>query len=195
MASVTTCVTLNCTIPDALVVKNVSSTACGVPVRDEGTHYNIVSVTLGVISGAVIIMRLGFKLFIAKTGLGFDDWFILATILVGVPSSVITSEGLVPNGLGRDIWTLKPQQITNVSKAVANIGVSGWIMACFRAVPRFISTYDIRTFRSARSSVEAMFCDRATDSVMNRFYTTFTSWRGSTSFNWPCSRHHYCSFT
>ncbi|KAK7703044.1 hypothetical protein SLS64_009315 [Diaporthe eres] len=59
-------------------------------------------------------MRLGFKLFIAKTGLGLDDWFILATILVGVPSSVITSQGLVPNGLGRDIWTLKPQQITNV---------------------------------------------------------------------------------
>ncbi|KAI7785124.1 hypothetical protein LA080_008160 [Diaporthe eres] len=114
MATVTTCVTLNCTIPDALAVKNVSSTACGVPVRDEGTHYNIVSVTLGVISGATIIMRLGFKLFIAKTGLGLDDWFILATILVGVPSSVITSQGLVPNGLGRDIWTLKPQQITNV---------------------------------------------------------------------------------
>lgn len=120
MAKITTCVTLNCTIPDALVVKNVSSTACGVPVRDGGTHYNIVSVTLGAISGAVIIMRLGFKLFIAKTGLGLDDYFILATILVGVPSSVITSEGLVPNGLGRDIWTLKPQQITNVRNFLAN---------------------------------------------------------------------------
>lgn len=123
MADITTCVKLNCTIPDALVVKNVSSTACGLPVRDGGTHYNIVSVTLGVISGATILMRLGFKLFIAKTGLGFDDWFILATILVGVPSSVITSEGLVPNGLGRDIWTLKPQQITNVSKFVVNSGL------------------------------------------------------------------------
>ncbi|KAK2604726.1 hypothetical protein N8I77_007633 [Diaporthe amygdali] len=114
MASITTCVTLNCTIPDALVVKNISSTACGVPVRDEGKHYDTVSITLGVISGAVIIMRLGFKLFIAKTGLGLDDWFILATILVGVPSSVITSQGLIPNGLGRDIWTLTPAQITNV---------------------------------------------------------------------------------
>lgn len=114
MAGVTTCVTQNCTVPDALVVKNVSSTACGVPVRDEGTHYNIVSVTLGVTSGVVILLRLGFKLFIAKTGFGLDDWFILATIVVGVPSTVITSEGLVPNGLGRDIWTLKPQQITNV---------------------------------------------------------------------------------
>lgn len=120
MAGVTTCVKSNCTIPDALVVKNVSSTACGVPVRDGGTHYNIVSVTLGVISGATILMRLGFKIFVAKTGLGLDDWFILATILVGVPSSVITSEGLVPNGLGRDIWTLKPQQITNVSNVLAN---------------------------------------------------------------------------
>lgn len=134
MADITTCVKLNCTIPDALVVKNVSSTACGLPVRDEGTHYNIVSVTLGVISGATILMRLGFKLFIAKTGLGFDDWFILATILVGVPSSVITSEGLVPNGLGRDIWTLKPQQITNVSKLVVNSSL-GVDHACLRAPP------------------------------------------------------------
>lgn len=93
------------------------------PVRDGGTHYNIVSVTLGVISGATIIMRLGFKLFIAKTGLGLDDWFILATILVGVPSSVITSEGLIPNGLGKDIWTLKPFQITNVSKIAVSSGL------------------------------------------------------------------------
>lgn len=138
MAGITTCVKSNCTIPDALVVKNVSSTACGLPVRDEGTHYNIVSVTLGVISGATIIMRLSFKLFIAKTGLGFDDWFILATILVGVPSSVITSEGLVPNGLGRDIWTLKPQQITNVSELVVNSGPRP-----VSALPRFVSSYDI----------------------------------------------------
>lgn len=153
MATVTTCVTLNCTIPDALVVKNVSSTACGVPVRDEGTHYNIVSVTLGVISGATIIMRLGFKLFIAKTGLGLDDWFILATILVGVPSSVITSQGLVPNGLGRDIWTLKPQQITNVSKIPANSSPRNGICPIFFAAVRFISTYDIRAIRPTHAEV------------------------------------------
>jgi hypothetical protein len=121
MAGVTTCVQLNCTIPDALTVKNVSSTACGVPVRDEGKQYDIVSITLGSISGAVILMRLGFKLFIGKTGLGLDDWFILATILVGVPSSVINSQALVPNGLGKDIWTLKPQQITNVGELVAHL--------------------------------------------------------------------------
>ncbi|POS76901.1 CFEM domain-containing protein [Diaporthe helianthi] len=114
MTSVSTCVLQNCTVPDALTVQNVSSTACGVPVRDGGPHYKIVSVTLGVISGVVILLRLGFKIFIAKTGWGLDDWFILATILVGVPSSVLTSEGLIPNGLGRDIWALEPQQITNV---------------------------------------------------------------------------------
>lgn len=143
MAKITTCVTLNCTIPDALVVKNVSSTACGVPVRDEGTHYNIVSVTLGAISGAVIILRLGFKLFIAKTGLGLDDWFILATILIGVPSSVITSEGLVPNGLGRDIWTLKPQQITNV-RNFCQLYSLGRVKPCSRTFPLFVSIYDTR---------------------------------------------------
>lgn len=85
-------------------------------------------------------MRLGFKLFIAKTGLGLDDWFILATILVGVPSSVITSEGLVPNGLGRDIWTLKPQQITNVRNFLANSTPWGGLNLA-RALSHHLSRY------------------------------------------------------
>jgi hypothetical protein len=84
-------------------------------------------------------MRLGFKLFIAKTGFGLDDWFILATILVGVPSSVITSEGLVPNGLGRDIWTLKPQQITNVSDVLPTLALSSmFAIVMSHELPRYM---------------------------------------------------------
>lgn len=115
-AVVTLCVTYNCTIPESLVVKNVTNTACNVPVRDRGQYYNVVSITLGVISGFVILLRLGYKIFVTGIGLNLDDWFILATILTGVPSSVITSLGVIPNGMGRDVWTLTPNQITNFGR-------------------------------------------------------------------------------
>lgn len=94
-------------------ITNITKTTCGEPVRDKGQQYNIVSITLGVISAAVLLLRLGYKLLVARTTLGFDDWFILATVLTGVPTTIITSRGSIPNGLGRDIWTLDPTQITD----------------------------------------------------------------------------------
>jgi hypothetical protein len=44
---------------------------------------------------------------------GLDDYFIAITLAVGIPSSVLTVHGLTSNGLGRDIWTVKFEQITN----------------------------------------------------------------------------------
>ena len=94
-------------------ITNITESTCGAPIRNKGHQYNIVSITLGVISATVLLLRLGYKLFIARATLGFDDWFILATVLTGVPTTIITSLGSIPNGLGRDIWTLEPQQITD----------------------------------------------------------------------------------
>lgn len=56
---------------------------------------------------------MGYKLFIAKVWLGADDWFIVATIASGAPGTAITSLGTITNGLGRDVWTLTPHQITS----------------------------------------------------------------------------------
>lgn len=110
---VTACVQQNCTIKEQLVTKNVTDTSCGVPIRDAGKSYNILSITLGCISAAVLLLRLGYKLFIAKIPLGWDDYMIFFTVLAGVPGTVITSLGTIANGLGRDIWTLTPAQITD----------------------------------------------------------------------------------
>lgn len=68
---------------------------------------------MGVVSATVLLIRLGYKLFIAGVDLGLDDWLILATVLTGIPTTIITSLGSIPNGLGRDIWTLEPVEITN----------------------------------------------------------------------------------
>ncbi|GAO16357.1 hypothetical protein UVI_02049870 [Ustilaginoidea virens] len=59
--------------------------------------------------------RLAYKVY-ARLGLGLDDWFALITLLVGIPSSVINGHYLTVNGIGRDIWTLTPGQITDFNR-------------------------------------------------------------------------------
>jgi hypothetical protein len=45
--------------------------------------------------------------------LGWDDYTIILTLLAGVPSVVMIDKGALPNGLGRDVWTVPFEQITN----------------------------------------------------------------------------------
>lgn len=74
----------------------------------------MLSIALALIALAFVITRLVFKLFVVKVGLGLDDWFVLATMAAAVPSVFITIYGTTANGLGKDIWTLDAQSITNV---------------------------------------------------------------------------------
>jgi hypothetical protein len=69
-------------------------------------------VSLGTITGAIVLLRFFSKLF-ANSELGLDDWFIGITLIVGVPSSILTVHGIISNGIGKDIWTLTPKQITD----------------------------------------------------------------------------------
>lgn len=66
---------------------------------------------MAIITGIFIIQRFGTKLY-WKLPLGLDDLFIALTMCVAIPSIVINSRGLAPNGMGRDIWTVTPDQIT-----------------------------------------------------------------------------------
>lgn len=68
---------------------------------------------LGTITGLVVVARLAFRLFISKAGFGVDDWSILATLLIGLPGTVVICVGTYPNGVGKDVWTLRFDQITN----------------------------------------------------------------------------------
>lgn len=90
----------------------MTDTTCGVPVRDAGTSYNILNITLGCVSAAVMLLRISYKLLIAKIPLGMDDIMIFMTVISGIPSTVITSLGTIAHGLGKDIWTLSPTEIT-----------------------------------------------------------------------------------
>ena len=95
------------------VAKNATLTNCGAPVRDRSQKLVIVSNTMAVVSALFVIIRFGYKIFVIKTDMGLDDWIILVAIISAVPSAYITANCTTVNGLGKDIWTLTPEQITD----------------------------------------------------------------------------------
>ncbi|KAM6508539.1 hypothetical protein FALCPG4_018379 [Fusarium falciforme] len=102
-------------IADSPFTKNVTSTNCGAPIRDKSSQYKTLCTSFLIISSVFVVTRFAFKIW-AKLDLGLDDWFILITILVGIPNSVVTVCGTIFHGLGRDIWTLTYTNITNFGK-------------------------------------------------------------------------------
>jgi hypothetical protein len=76
-----------------------------------------INIGLGVVSAACVLLRIAYKLVVTSYELGLDDYFILLTLVIGVPQTVLTDRGTTANGLGKDIWTLKPTQVTNFIRA------------------------------------------------------------------------------
>ncbi|KAG6018709.1 hypothetical protein E4U41_003649 [Claviceps citrina] len=107
----TVCVAKACSIREALHTKNMTSTSCGAPVRDKSRRYVIISNSFGVTSALFVGQRFGYKIW-AGLGLGPDDWFTLATLLSGVPSTVMNAAALPASGMGRDVWTVPAETMT-----------------------------------------------------------------------------------
>lgn len=61
-----------------------------------------------------VTARFGYKIFLSSVDLGLDDWTVLVAALSAIPSIVIANYGTIPNGLGKDIWTVEPEKITNL---------------------------------------------------------------------------------
>lgn len=95
------------------VTKNATQASCGIEPRDRSYALYLVVIILSVVSNLVVAARLIFRVFINKTGLYYDDWAILMTLLVGISGTVFLANGSIPNGVGRDLWTLTAGQITN----------------------------------------------------------------------------------
>lgn len=112
VSSAEMCVMMSCTIEESLSAKNTTQTMCGAPVRDKSMEYTVVTTVLMSLACIFVLVRLGYRKFFTATDLGLDDWFILATLLNCVPSAVINVSMLSAYGLGRDIWTLTPDEIT-----------------------------------------------------------------------------------
>ncbi|KAH7119214.1 hypothetical protein EDB81DRAFT_733007 [Dactylonectria macrodidyma] len=99
-----------CTVKESLRIKNATMTSCSAPVRHDAKDSSTITIILVILSWALLIQRVSCK-FSAKLPLGLDDWLVLATAIASVASSTIIINYILPNGLGKDVWTLKPDQI------------------------------------------------------------------------------------
>jgi hypothetical protein len=79
--------------------------------------YSAMSTALASLAAIAVIIRLVHKRFFASgvRTLWFDDWFIILTMVTYVPSAYF-NVSMVEAGLGRDIWTLTSDQITDFLK-------------------------------------------------------------------------------
>ncbi|KAK4144971.1 CFEM domain-containing protein [Dichotomopilus funicola] len=109
--NISTCVTKHCTVKESLVAKNATDTACGLPVRNRASTYDTTSMVLASISIGLVIIRVCFKLFVMRN-MAKDDYVVIVLVLFALPSLVLIHIGTAPD-TGKDIWALRPDQITH----------------------------------------------------------------------------------
>lgn len=97
------------------VTKNTTMNLCGAPVRSEKAGFILLNDVMGTLSGVFCLTRFVTK-FAYKLPFGIDDMLMLITMLLSIPCICINSYGLAHNGIGTDIWTLTPDQITSFGR-------------------------------------------------------------------------------
>lgn len=71
------------------------------------------SISLGTIAVFLVLVRITFKLFFnGSQGLGMDDKVILGTLAIRISCIILNVRGLAAHGLGKDIWTFRPHDLT-----------------------------------------------------------------------------------
>ncbi|KAF7555206.1 hypothetical protein G7Z17_g2393 [Cylindrodendrum hubeiense] len=119
--SVSNCLLGSCTVKESLLTQNLTMTYCEFPVRDKSRSYATMAIALAAVAGLCVGQRFAYKI-ISKAGLGTDDWLILGAFVSVVLSTVFNIRGAVPNGIGRDVWTLTP---TNITQYTLNFYIMG----------------------------------------------------------------------
>jgi len=96
-----------------IATKNLTTTLCHAPIRSKGNDIRVSNIVLGVVTAVCALLRIFYKAIFSVGELGWDDYSVLAALIAGVPSVVIIDRGIVPNGLGKDVWTVPFDNITN----------------------------------------------------------------------------------
>ncbi|KAF9735866.1 hypothetical protein PMIN02_011665 [Paraphaeosphaeria minitans] len=115
-ANVEGCVLLSCTLRESLTTKNLTTTACHAPVRSRNMMLKLTNIILGTVSAACVLARILYKSIFSAGELGWDDYMILASVVFGIPSTIVQDIGTIKHGLGKDIWTLSFGTITTFIK-------------------------------------------------------------------------------
>ncbi|KAL1604909.1 hypothetical protein SLS60_004450 [Paraconiothyrium brasiliense] len=86
------------------------------PVQNRGPQYTVLSNVLFSTAAGFVVVRFAFKILVTQVDISWDDWAVLATTIISVPSAVVTVYGTIKHGLGQHIWTLRPKEITTMLK-------------------------------------------------------------------------------
>ncbi|KAM0258196.1 hypothetical protein ACHAQJ_003964 [Trichoderma viride] len=111
------CLKASCSFSDSLLTMNLAQSACGAPVRDRSGKFKAMNFALSSVTLIIAVIRFVSKfLFSIRQGFGPDDWTMLAAGVIGLPCIAFNVLGLTSNGLGRDIWTLTPDDATTFAQ-------------------------------------------------------------------------------
>ncbi|KAK2023694.1 hypothetical protein LX32DRAFT_132227 [Colletotrichum zoysiae] len=113
-AAIGACLAQNCTVVESLQAQNYSKTSCGVPIR-HNTEQAPVAWTLFGIAVVAVSARLLSKVSSLNPAFPFrlDDGAILAAMIALIASN-IGSQTLIGLGLGKYIWSVPPENITQI---------------------------------------------------------------------------------
>ncbi|KAK8011000.1 hypothetical protein PG990_009965 [Apiospora arundinis] len=109
-AQIMVCMTQSCSRYDQLKSKNASATMCHEPIRDESLNQALVAIVGCGVTLVIFLVRIIFQLFHNGRSLGGDDYSIIAAMAMTLSISCISPFADL-NGVGRDIWTLTPENI------------------------------------------------------------------------------------
>ncbi|KAL6702742.1 hypothetical protein ACN47E_000976 [Coniothyrium glycines] len=116
--NVESCVISTCTIKEALVTKNITATLCGAPIRNISERTRRPNIFLSVVTATIGLARLLYNAIFSPSGWMLDDYTVLAVLIAGAPSVVIIDRMSIPNGLGKDVWTVPFDNITTFVRSI-----------------------------------------------------------------------------
>lgn len=93
------------------------------PVKNLVAQYTTISHSLTGLVIVFVAVRVIYKRFLTALGLGPDDWVMVVVALLCVPCTILNAK-LAEHGVGRDVWTLTPTDITD-------FGVVLWFATLF----------------------------------------------------------------
>ncbi|EFX06568.1 cfem domain containing protein [Grosmannia clavigera kw1407] len=131
---VTLCVTQNCTVHEQLQMKNYSMTSCGYQTRDRSTLIWLIPAIFGPAAVIAFGCRIMARVLVSFETWGWDDTIMVVTMVrvhtarshvcfvaadtracqfLVIPLQIFSGP-LSQLGLGRDIWTITPKNITGI---------------------------------------------------------------------------------
>ncbi|KAL2015205.1 hypothetical protein VTK56DRAFT_6070 [Thermocarpiscus australiensis] len=114
MANVETCTLGACTLFEGLAAKNATATLCKEPIRDRSLVAPIATAVTGGMALAFVLLRL-YESAVRKKEFHWADVCAALAMLCSIPMDV-GEFFMMAHGMGKDIWTLTPEEITNVVK-------------------------------------------------------------------------------